>query len=72
MDHDGYIFSSFYVANLKWCLTLRTNTENTPLQLKLNILAELIAKVGSVAGIILFTVLMLRFFVQLGTGNPPW
>ncbi|KIK99153.1 hypothetical protein PAXRUDRAFT_132713 [Paxillus rubicundulus Ve08.2h10] len=51
-------------------MALRTDTENTPLQLKLNILAELIAKVGSIAGIILFSSLMIRFFVQLGTGSP--
>ncbi|KIJ14249.1 hypothetical protein PAXINDRAFT_12900 [Paxillus involutus ATCC 200175] len=51
-------------------MALRTDAENTPLQLKLNILAELIAKAGSIAGIILFSALMIRFFVQLGTGNP--
>ncbi|KAF9234118.1 Ca-transporting ATPase [Melanogaster broomeanus] len=51
-------------------MALRTDTENTPLQIKLNILAELIAKVGSIAGIILFGSLMIRFFVQLGTGTP--
>ena len=49
---------------------LRGDTENTPLQLKLNDLAELIAKLGSVAGLLLFTALMIRFFVQLGTGQP--
>ncbi|KAI6037756.1 Ca-transporting ATPase [Pisolithus marmoratus] len=51
-------------------MALRTDTENTPLQLKLNVLAELIAKIGSIAGIMLFSSLMIRFFVQLGTGNP--
>lgn len=51
-------------------MALRTDTENTPLQLKLNVLAELIAKIGSIAGIVLFSCLMIRFFVQLGTGNP--
>lgn len=40
------------------------------MQLKLNALAELIAKIGSVAGLLLFTALMIRFFVQLGTGEP--
>lgn len=49
---------------------LRGDTENTPLQLKLNALAELIAKIGSLAGLILFIALMIRFFVQLGRGNP--
>ena len=49
---------------------LRGDTENTPLQLKLNALAELIAKLGSAAGLILFTALMIRFFVQLGENSP--
>ena len=38
--------------------------------MKLNDLAELIAKLGSAAGLILFIALMIRFFVQLGTNNP--
>jgi Ca2+-transporting ATPase len=49
---------------------LRGDTENTPLQLKLNALAELIAKLGSVAGLGLFVALMIRFFVQLAQGEP--
>lgn len=40
------------------------------MQAKLNDLAELIAKIGSAAGLILFTALMIRFFVQLGQNNP--
>ncbi|KAI0077064.1 calcium-translocating P-type ATPase [Panus rudis PR-1116 ss-1] len=52
-------------------MALRGDNENTPLQTKLNYLAELIAKLGSAAGLILFTALMIRFFVQLGTKNPP-
>ncbi|KAJ2988654.1 hypothetical protein NUW54_g9048 [Trametes sanguinea] len=51
-------------------MALRGDPENTPLQIKLNNLAELIAKLGSAAGLILFTALMIRFFVQLGTHNP--
>ena len=51
-------------------VALRGDSENTPLQLKLNDLAELIAKLGSAAGLILFIALMIRFFVQLGTHNP--
>ncbi|KAF8340444.1 uncharacterized protein EI90DRAFT_3035556 [Cantharellus anzutake] len=46
---------------------LRGDNPNTPLQLKLNVLAELIAKIGSLAGLILFTALMIKFFVQLRT-----
>lgn len=52
-------------------IALRGDAESTPLQLKLNDLAELIAKLGSAAGLILFTALMIRFFVQLGTNDPP-
>lgn len=41
-----------------WVRTaLRGDTEETPLQLKLNSLAELIAKLGSAAGLILFSAL---------------
>lgn len=50
---------------------LRGDAENTPLQLKLNDLAELIAKIGSIAGLTLFSALMIRFFVQLGEHDPP-
>ncbi|GAA5987579.1 hypothetical protein JCM10908_002015 [Rhodotorula pacifica] len=51
----------------KIMLSLQGDTESTPLQLKLNALAELIAKLGSSAGLLLFTALMIRFFVQLKT-----
>ncbi|KAJ7158854.1 hypothetical protein C8R46DRAFT_1002629 [Mycena filopes] len=51
-------------------MALRGDADNTPLQLKLNALAELIAKLGSAAGLILFTALLIRFFVQLGKGEP--
>ncbi|KAF4571338.1 hypothetical protein EYR36_008667 [Pleurotus pulmonarius] len=51
-------------------MALRGDAENTPLQFKLNNLAGLIAKIGSIAGLTLFTALMIRFFVQLGTGSP--
>lgn len=49
---------------------LRGDSENTPLQIKLNNLAELIAKIGSVAGLLLFISLMIRFIVQIAKGNP--
>ena len=48
---------------------LTGDTENTPLQLKLNDLAELIAKIGGTCGLVLFASLMIKFFVQLKT-NP--
>ncbi|KAJ6577147.1 Ca-transporting ATPase [Mycena capillaripes] len=51
-------------------MALRGDADNTPLQVKLNALAELIAKLGSAAGLILFSALLIRFFVQLGTGVP--
>mgnify|MGYP001605124309 FL=1 len=46
---------------------LQGDAEETPLQLKLNALAELIAKLGSIAGLLLFGSLMIRFFVELKT-----
>ncbi|KAH9025698.1 calcium-translocating P-type ATPase [Lactarius deliciosus] len=51
-------------------MALQRNSENTPLQLKLNDLSEIIAKIGSVAGGLLFTALLVRYFVQLGSNNP--
>ncbi|KAI0303590.1 hypothetical protein B0F90DRAFT_1301070 [Multifurca ochricompacta] len=51
-------------------MALRRDSENTPLQLKLNDLAEAIAKIGSIAGGLLFLALLIRYFVQLGTDNP--
>lgn len=55
---------------IKIIAALRGDGESTPLQLKLNDLAELIAKLGSIAGLILFGSLMIRFFVQLGDNEP--
>ncbi|CBQ73871.1 related to putative calcium P-type ATPase NCA-2 [Sporisorium reilianum SRZ2] len=51
--------------NGKLMLSLRSDAEDTPLQSKLNRLADLIAWLGSTAGIVLFTALMIRFFVHL-------
>ncbi|KAH9446328.1 hypothetical protein Pst134EA_030249 [Puccinia striiformis f. sp. tritici] len=56
--------NSFYG---KIMISLQGDTESTPLQTKLNSLAELIAKLGATAGLILFVALMIRFFVQLKT-----
>lgn len=44
---------------------LQGDAQDTPLQIKLNHLAELIAKLGSAAGLVLFAALMIRFFVGL-------
>jgi Ca2+-transporting ATPase len=52
------------------CTALCGDTENTPLQVKLNNLAETIAKIGSAAGLFLFTALMIRFFISLGPVEP--
>lgn len=51
--------------NGKLMLSLRSDAEDTPLQSKLNRLADLIAWLGSTSGIVLFTALMIRFFVHL-------
>ncbi|KAH9052974.1 calcium-translocating P-type ATPase [Lactarius deliciosus] len=51
-------------------MALRRDSENTPLQLKLNALAETIAKLGSIAGGVLFAALLIRYFVQLGSNDP--
>ncbi|WFD29752.1 P-type Ca(2+) transporter [Malassezia sp. CBS 17886] len=52
--------------NGKLMMSLRDEPDNTPLQKKLNRLAELIAKLGTSAGLLLFVALMIRFFVKLG------
>lgn len=51
--------------NGKLLMSLRTDAELTPLQVKLNRLAEIIAYCGTAAGATLFVALMIRFFVQL-------
>ncbi|PVG04175.1 calcium-translocating P-type ATPase [Serendipita vermifera] len=48
-------------------MALQKPVAATPLQEKLNNLAELIAKVGGACGLILFSSLMIKFFVQLKT-----
>ncbi|KAK0878845.1 plasma membrane calcium [Friedmanniomyces endolithicus] len=49
----------------KTMLSLQDSTEATPLQTKLNGLAEYIAKIGSAAALLLFTVLLIKFCAQL-------
>lgn len=49
----------------KIMMSLQGGEEETPLQLKLNRLAEIIAKLGATAGLVLFFSLMIRFFTQL-------
>jgi Ca2+-transporting ATPase len=49
----------------KIMMSLREDQEATPLQSKLNILAEYIAKLGGAAGLLLFVVLFIKFLVGL-------
>ena len=56
----------------KTMMSLREDPEVTPLQSKLNTLAEYIAKLGGAAGLILFTVLFIKFLAHLpkNKGSP--
>ncbi|KDN51974.1 calcium-translocating P-type ATPase [Tilletiaria anomala UBC 951] len=62
--------------NGKLLMSLRSDTEVTPLQAKLNKLADLVAKLGGGAGLLLFAALLIRFFsassaMQQGTLSTP-
>ena len=46
-------------------MALREDAQTTPLQSKLNVLAEYIAKLGLGAGLVLFTATFIRFLTQL-------
>ncbi|KAF9104595.1 hypothetical protein BGX27_010036 [Mortierella sp. AM989] len=53
-------------------MSLRIEPEDTPLQVKLNGLAETIAKLGSMAALIMLIVLFIRYFVGFkANGTPP-
>ena len=52
-------------------MSLRTDPEDTPLQVKLNHLAEQIAKLGSLAALLMLIVLFIRFFVGFKTKGTP-
>ncbi|EEP81081.1 Na/K ATPase alpha 1 isoform [Uncinocarpus reesii 1704] len=49
----------------KTLLSLQEEGQTTPLQSKLNVLAEYIAKLGLAAGLLLFVVLFIKFLVHL-------
>lgn len=49
----------------KTMMSLREDPEVTPLQSKLNTMAEYIAKLGGAAGLLLFVVLFIKFLVEL-------
>ena len=66
-DHGTKRPSTHFPTHLA---ALRGDPDPTPLQEKLNDLAELVAKIGGAAGLILFISLMICFFVQLGTREP--
>ncbi|KAG1453737.1 hypothetical protein G6F56_007496 [Rhizopus delemar] len=51
-------------------MALRTEPESTPLQEKLNDLAEMIAKLGSIAGLLMLVALLIRYFVSWRYGVP--
>ena len=51
----------------KTMISLQDSPQTTPLQSKLNVLAEYIAKLGLGAGLILFIATFIRFLVQLNT-----
>lgn len=46
-------------------MALRTEQDDTPLQKKLNVLADWIAKIGAAAALLLFLVLFIKFCAQL-------
>ncbi|KAJ2162930.1 plasma membrane calcium [Coemansia sp. RSA 552] len=54
---------SFYGRTM---MSLRAKNEPTPLQAKLNWLAELIAKLGGAAGLLMLIVLIIKYAVKLG------
>jgi Ca2+-transporting ATPase len=53
----------------KTLMSLREESEVTPLQSKLNVLAEYIAKLGGAAALLLFVVLFIEFLVHLRTSR---
>lgn len=56
----------------KTMMSLREDSEVTPLQSKLNVLAEYIAKLGGASALLLFVVLFIEFLVHLRTsGDTP-
>ncbi|KAF9300491.1 hypothetical protein BGZ74_007828 [Mortierella antarctica] len=55
----------------KTMMSLRTEPEDTPLQVKLNLLAERIAKLGSLAALLMLIVLIIRYFVGFKQNGIP-
>ncbi|CAG8464180.1 6543_t:CDS:2 [Ambispora gerdemannii] len=59
--------NSFYGRIL---MALRTDTDETPLQEKLNVLAETISKLGGAAALLMLIVLLIKYFVNFRNGVP--
>jgi len=55
----------------KTMMSLRTEDEDTPLQVKLNALAEKIAVVGTAAAVLMFMILVIKYIYKLCTTNNP-
>ncbi|ORY03426.1 calcium-translocating P-type ATPase [Basidiobolus meristosporus CBS 931.73] len=56
--------------NGRTMMSLRSESAETPLQLKLNNLAELIAKLGGAAALLMLIVLLLRYLIPFKDGVP--
>jgi len=57
--------TGIYSSYGKTLMALNEDPEITPLQSKLNVIAEYIAKLGGAAGLLLFIVLLIKFLAQL-------
>lgn len=53
----------------KTMMSLREPSQTTPLQVKLNVLAEYIAKLGLTAGLVLFLATFIKFLSELNSGG---
>ncbi|ORX44182.1 calcium-translocating P-type ATPase [Piromyces finnis] len=53
----------------KTMMSLRTEDEDTPLQVKLNALAEKIAVIGTAAAVLMFCILIIKYIIQICTGK---
>ncbi|KAI1811921.1 putative calcium P-type ATPase [Poronia punctata] len=61
--------TGIYSSYGRTLMSLNEDPEITPLQSKLNIVAEYIAKIGGAAGLVLFIVLFIEFLVRLPGSN---
>ena len=61
--------TGIYSTYGKTMMSLREDSEVTPLQSKLNVLAEYIAKLGGASALLLFVVLFIEFLVHLRTSD---